>query len=95
MNLSDATVAVLEELKRQRVEGRRQIFWKMKVFPFLLSILVGILSLEQEISKEDLPSTDLKVEEPGVPKMIREESEVVISSDKEKREIFLLLRRFP
>ena len=26
MNLSDATVAVLEELKRQRVEGRRQIF---------------------------------------------------------------------
>ena len=31
MNLSDATVAVLEELKRQRVEGR-QIFWKMKVF---------------------------------------------------------------
>ena len=45
MNLSDATVAVLEELKRQRVEGRRQIFLKMKVFPFLLSILVGILQV--------------------------------------------------
>ena len=89
MNLSDATVAVLEELKRQRVEGRRQIFLEDESLSVLAEHLSGHSSgLEQEISKEDLPSTDLKVEELGVPKMIREESEVVISSDKEKERDF-------
>ena len=89
MNLSDATVAVLEELKRQRVEGRRQIFLEDESLSVLAEHLRGNSSgLEQEISKEDLPSTDLKVEEPGVPKMIRGESEVVISSDEEKERGF-------
>ena len=96
MNLSDATVAVLEELKRQRVEGRRQIFLEDESLSVLAEHLSGHSSgLEQEISKEDLPSTDLKVEEPGVPKMIREESEVVISSDKEKERFSFSSLDFP